>query len=203
MEKKKRMALKTKVLAGTAVWPHLNEPNYKFKDGGEYSVDLEMDASDPELTEYMDQVDKFAAEVQEEFSAATGKKLRLSPPAVVTCTDDSGDPNGLVKIKCKRAYSWPNEGSFKLNEKFVIVDAQNNPMTEVVGGGSQIKVAIEAQGWAFGAQCGVRFYMQAVQVIELRGFRNPTPDQLFEKSDGFVTSGEPDTAAASSDSGDF
>jgi hypothetical protein len=82
----------------------------------------------------------------------------------------------------------------------LVVDSQNNPVTEIIGNGSKIRVKANVYEWAFQGKKGVAAGLSAVQVVDLIPYTGGT---AFEKvEDGFVTSGTIETQNEDFDTSD-
>ena len=162
---------------GAAVFPHLNNPDFKFDDDGVYKVDLALDAESPEAQEFMELIDSYVDEAVEEQKAelkpAQAKKVEAHKPYFME-EDEEGEETGRVKFRFKANYQWKDKKSGKTNYRNITMfDSKggkplSNPPT--VRHGSILKIAAKFGNSWYSAQnktAGVTMYIQAVQILEL------------------------------------
>lgn len=190
---------------GVAVYPRLNTPDTKFDKDGVYSVDLELDPMDKEVSAFIATLKKAAdAAYTETCESKGGKKLKRADLPIKE-TD-----NATIRIKFKlKAKAGNEEKSWE--QKPVLFDSQGTAMQTPpsVGSGSKIKVAFEIVPF-FTAMvgAGVSLRMKAVQICELREY---TPGDNFDAfgfkaTNGFVISNATEaasTASGNDEEGDF
>ena len=125
---------------GTAVFPHINRPDTRFDPEGKYSVDLRVDPNDKEVARWL-------SDMREMVTKQYGDDAKV--PYV---SDED-------QIRVKFSSKFP---------PVQIVDADNNPTDEHIGGGSIIQVAYtEFLYDGFGG--GLKLYLKAVKVYEAKG----------------------------------
>jgi len=168
---------------GEAIYPHLNKPDVKFSEAGEYKVTLKVSKSDASkmLGEYKQAIDDSLIKAEKENK---GKKIESAP---IPYTEE-GD---YVFFKYKLKATGTN---FKTKEKFsqrpALFDAKNNPIdtSTLIFGGSKMKIAYSLVPYftpMLGA--GITARIKAVQVIELVEGKQMN---LFEKEDGYEAKSE-------------
>jgi len=165
---------------GVAVFPRLNEPDFKFKDAGQYSTKLRLPKAEAEafLAKFQSLSDDIHAEKVEFFKGKKDKKGKMIEvenaglPFSVE-TDKEGNETGFILL------AFSSNASFKdkttgVEKKITpgIYDSQGKPANVQVGGGSVLKVAFQPFPYYNDAtqKSGVSFRLQGVQVIELRQF---------------------------------
>ena len=168
---------------GEAIYPHLNKPDVKFSEAGEYKVTLKVSKSDASkmLSEYKQAIDDSLIKAEKENK---GKKIESAP---IPYTEE-GD---YVFFKYKLKATGTN---FKTKEKFsqrpALFDAKNNPIdtSTLIWGGSKMKIAYSLVPYftpMLGA--GITARIKAVQVIELVEGKQMN---LFDKEDGYEAKSE-------------
>jgi len=168
---------------GEAIYPHLNKPDVKFSEAGEYKVTLKVSKSDASkmLGEYKQAIDDSLIKAEKENK---GKKIESAP---IPYTEE-GD---YVFFKYKLKATGTN---FKTKEKFsqrpALFDAKNNPIDNsiLIFGGSKMKIAYSLVPYftpMLGA--GITARIKAVQVIELVEGKQMN---LFDKEDGYEAKSE-------------
>ena len=168
-------------VVGEFEYPHLNKPDVRFNEAGEYKVTLKVPKS--QATEMMKQVDKGIENKVTETEKETGKKVKKAP----TPYKVEGD---LVLFKFKmKATGINRKTKEKFSQKPIVLDSQKNPMPPTVSiwGGTKGKIAYSLREYyvpMLGA--GVTMQLRAVQVIDLVEGGSKQLD-LFDKEDGYVS----------------
>jgi hypothetical protein len=194
---------------GVASYPKLNEPDFKFKEDGEYSVNLLV--SEEEAKKFSDEIKAYVKEYYKEQCALLKKKeLKLAELPIKKDVDKEGNPTGKFRIKFSLAAKVKSKKSGReWEQRPMLFDSKGQPTKEVVGGGSVIKVAGECYPWftpALGVGASLR--CKAVQIIELHRPGGPVNAEAYgfsAEEEGFVAGGEslPDSVftAASNEKG--
>jgi hypothetical protein len=166
---------------GVAVFPRLNEPDYKFTPEGKYSLKLRLPKAEADafLAKYQHIADEGFAQVLAEVKGKKDKKGKpIEPendglPFTIETNKETGEETGNVLI------SFGMKAKFKdkvtKEEKIlkpVIVDSKGNDANVQVGGGSILKVAFKPSFYYNDAtqKAGVTFYLVGVQIIKLVKF---------------------------------
>lgn len=194
---------------GTAKWPHLTEPDYTYKDEGEFNVKLVFDPESDECKELVAAVDELMEEAkaqakESEIKKSKGKKknpkIKMANPPyrneVRKEEDEDGDEieveTGMIEFNFKATASGVSKKTGKAWErKIALFDAMGTPLPEdtEVWGGSLIRISYDPYLWytkALGA--GVKLTIGAVQVIELRkGAARSADDFGFGQEEGGFT----------------
>jgi hypothetical protein len=153
---------------GVAVFPRLNEPDYKFTPEGKYSLKLRLPKAEADafLAKYQHIADEGFAQVLAEVKGKKDKKGKpIEPendglPFTIETNKETGEETGNVLI------SFGMKAKFKdkvtKEEKIlkpVIVDSKGNDANVQVGGGNDAT-----------QKAGVTFYLVGVQIIKLVKF---------------------------------
>jgi hypothetical protein len=173
-EKKERIRMTSP--KGVAKYPHLSEPDTRFKKDGEHSVKLLLDADDATTHKFIAELDQHVqaavAEQSKDLKPAKAKTLETYYPYKDELDKDTGDPTGNVEIVFKSTASYKAKDGSIVNKSVALFDSKGQPIQRKVnvGGGSIIKVAFEPFGFyaASGNQAGISLRMEAVQIIELK-----------------------------------
>ena len=169
---------------GEAIYPHLNKPDVRFSEAGEYKVTLKVAKSDATemlklYTKAIDDSLKLAEQNQK------GKGIKNAPKPFT-------EEDNFVFFKFKMKATGVNQ---KTKEKFSqrpqLFDAKKNPipLSTLIWGGSKLRVAFNLVPYftpMLGA--GVTARLKAVQVISLVEGKD---SNLFSKEDGFEVTPEP------------
>ena len=145
---------------GIAKYPWLTKADTKFKQEGEYKVDLIVPKKDV-ATLIAD-----ITAVRDQFAAQEKAKKKAALPFAEE-TDDNGKKTGNVVLKFRvkaKTGDW--------DRKPKLFDVRGNRVTDVsVGGGSSIKVSFDIYPWNVASLgCGVTLQPVAVQIIDLVEF---------------------------------
>jgi len=165
-------------VVGEAIYPHLNKPDVRFSEAGEYKVTLKVAKSDAtEMLKLYDKAIEDSLKLAEENHK--GKGIKNAPKPYT-------EENDFVFFKYKMKATGVN---MKTKEKFSqrpqLFDAKKNPVpsSTLIWGGSKMKIAYNLVPYytpMLGA--GVTARLKAVQVIELVEGKD---SNLFDKEDGY------------------
>lgn len=182
----KKRYLRFTTPVGTALWPHLNEPDTKFDKDGSYSVNLVLDKEQTENIK-----EKLAGVLEEFIASGESKTKKKAPLPIKEDKDQDGKPTGNYQIKFKLRAVGQSRGE-RWEQRPALFDSQLQPCTDVIGNGSRIKVGAEVVPYSTAlAGTGISLRLKAVQVIELSSSGGASADAWsFSKEEGFTTSGE-------------
>jgi hypothetical protein len=183
---------------GIAAYPRLTTPDTKFDADGVYSIDLDLDPKDKEVTTFLASLKKASDVAYEQICKDRGgKKLkRASFPTKET-------EDGMIRIKFKLKAKAGNADK-SWSQKPMLFDASGKAIAEAlnVGSGTKCKVSFEVIPY-FTAMvgAGVSLRLKAVQILELKEY---TPGDNFDaygfkSEDGFVAAAKDLTAEATTD----
>ncbi len=155
---------------GVAVWPRLNEPDFKFKEEGVFTTALRFDMADPAVQGYLSELEQVFSEAYERQCQIEGKKsLKKHPLPWSEETDDEDNPTGnhLVKYSLKFRYK-----SKKTEEEWVrrpaIFGRDRLPSQDKIGGGSVLNIKTQVYTWYTpGLGFGITLQPVAVQIVSL------------------------------------
>ena len=169
---------------GEAIYPHLNKPDVRFSEAGEYKVTLKVAKSDATaMLKLYNSAIEDALKLAEQNHKGKGIK---NAPKPFTVEDK------FVFFKFKMKATGVNQ---KTKEKFSqrpqLFDAKKNPLplSTIIWGGSKMRVAFNLVPYytpMLGA--GITARLKAVQVISLVEGKD---SNLFSKEDGYETTPEP------------
>lgn len=185
---------------GKALWPHINEPDTKFDEDGVFTISLVL--PDEEAQPLIERLEERYGEEYGSFCRERKKtSLKEADKPWQAETDEEGNLTGnsilRFKMKAKTAKG--------IEQRPLIFDAKKRPMTEVIGGGSQIKVAFEPSCWFVPALgVGISLRLRGVQVIKLMQPRGSSPESMgFDEEEGFETAAAMLDEPTGDSSGDF
>ena len=169
---------------GEAIYPHLNKPDVRFSEAGEYKVTLKVAKSDATaMLKLYNSAIEDALKLAEQNHK--GKGIKNAPKPFT-------EEDNFVFFKFKMKATGVNQ---KTKEKFSqrpqLFDAKKNPipLSTLIWGGSKLRVAFNLVPYftpMLGA--GVTARLKAVQVISLVEGKD---SNLFSKEDGYETTPEP------------
>lgn len=184
--KKRNVRFTTEV--GIAKWPHLNKPDTKFDKDGAYKLSLVLDKDS--VKGIFDRV----KEVLKSFIADGGSmSKKMSPLPIRDDKDDAGNPTGNYEVKFKLRAIGGRQGD-TWEQRPALFDAGGRPMSELIGGGSKVKVGCEIVPYSTAATgTGITLRLKAVQVIELVAVSSGDSFESwsFSEEEGFTTDGKP------------
>ena len=145
---------------GTARYPHLNRPDTKFDDVGVYKVNLELTAEEAE---------PFLKQAEELFSAFVAeKKAELKKDKIKLHSAPWEENDGLVQLKLKVKAMGKGKDGETYSRAPKLFNASGEIITDNIGGGSKIKVAVVPYCWYTGTLgAGITLQPKAVQVLDL------------------------------------
>lgn len=156
---------------GTAIWPHLNTPDTKYKDAGEFHTKLRItaDQAQPLIDAYTVLQEAEMAAVQE---AKKGKRAKAADlPIQPEYDNQTGEATGYYTLRVAMKASGVNNKTGKSwQRQLPIFDSQGKPAADFIKSGSEIVVAFYPAPWSNPkAECGVKLYLVGVQIINLAG----------------------------------
>lgn len=173
---------------GIAKWPHLNKPDTKFDKDGAYKLSLILDKKSVK-----GMMDTAKGVLKDFVDAGLSKSSKMSPLPIRDDKDDKGNPTGDYEVKFKlRAIGRSQSDSWE--QRPALFDAKGRPMSELIGGGSKVKVGCEIVPYSTAATgTGVTLRLKAVQVIELAAVSSGDSfdSWSFSEEEGFTTDGKP------------
>ena len=164
---------------GEAIYPHLNKPDVKFNENGEYKVTLKIpeDKAKGMISIYEKAIENSISDAEQKLK---GKKVKIAPKPY---SIEKGF--ALFKFKMKaRGINRKTKEPF--SQRPALFDAKKNPINPSscsIWGGTKMKIAYVLRPYyspALGA--GVTSQIKAVQIIELVEGKQM---DLFAKEDGY------------------
>lgn len=182
---------------GEFVYPHLNKPDVRFNEAGEYKLTLKVPQKEAlSMVTLLDkELDACIAKVEKEKK---GKKVKLAPKPY-----QIEDGFAFFKFKMK-ATGVNRKTKESFSQKPALFDSNKNPFPQStsIWGGTKGKVAFNVKDYfvpALGA--GITLQLIAVQIIDLVEGGGKQGD-LFDKEDGYTVQ-ETDVSSEVQASTDF
>jgi len=183
---------------GKALFPHLNEPDTKFEEDGVYTVNLILEADEAqELTDRLKPV--FDEGYEKHCKERKKPELKQHDRPWYQEMDTDGNYTGSIVFKFK----MKAKTSKGIEQRPALFDAKKNPMNEVIGNGSMIRVSFDPNCWfvpALGVGLSLRLRgVQVTKLVEYNGGRDAN-SMGFDDEDGFETASammNEDTATSS------
>lgn len=187
-ETKKKLA-KLNTPIGEARWCWLYEPDTRFKDDGEYHVDLVLNAENPKVKEIVAKIKT----TYEEYKATLDdpKKAKKEPKHLgfEPETDDNGDETGNLIFKFKaKAIRVNKKGERVEKTPPAVFDSKLKQIKEPIPiyNGTTMIVNFSPSGYFNGTNNGVTLYLNAVQIINLvSGGNGDAKDYGFGEEEGY------------------
>ena len=181
----KRQQMNTPV--GVAVYPRLNEPDYKFQPAGEFSVNVRLTEKDarPLITALDEMLDKWHTE---ESMTRRKPNLKKAPLPVKPAVDDDGNETDEWDFKFKMKHNVVTQSGKSWTQRPKLYDSQLRGFEGTgIGGGSELVVNfVPSTYYTPALGCGVTFRLNAVQVIKLKEYvsKNRPEDMGFSATKG-------------------
>jgi len=171
---------------GEAIYPHLNKPDVKFNENGEYKLTLKIPEAKAKgmISIYEKAIQNSISDAEQKLN---GKKVKIAPKPYSV-------ENGFALFKYKMKATGINRKTKEpFSQRPALFDAKKNPLNPSscnIWGGSKMKIAYVLRSYyspALGA--GVTAQLKAVQIIELVESKQM---DLFAKEDGYETTTSPE-----------
>jgi hypothetical protein len=191
---------------GIAIWPKLNEPDFKFKDTGEFHTKLAFEADDPEVVAFIAKLEEardaeFDAQYNrlvEEKKLAVAKKLTKVEVATPEVDDETGDETGRLILRVKmnhRVKSKKSGEDLELRPKYFNAKTERLENPPRIGGGSLLRAFVIINPYLRDTDktVGVSLRLDAVQIIKLvtSGGRSAAEYGMEEEDGDDITDGAP------------
>jgi hypothetical protein len=208
MAKRPSLGRGTTPIGQIVQFPKLNEPDYKFKEQGQFSIKLALSPED--AAPIIERCDEIAADKLAEAIAGdkkNAKKWETKYTPYEDETTDEGEPTGRVLIKATLLYEVVSKQPATLGKKYhfepALFHANGEPFdkTTPIWGGTTAELAFEYRDYAVlnsGAGCSLNIDAVMIHRLISRGQQDAG---TFGFSGSAVDS-EADTNAAPDASGD-
>ena len=177
-------------------WPRLNEPDYQWKEQGEYNCTLIISKSWAEGQSFIDQINDLTNEWQERCTKDAGGDL-LSFTSPVRTSKDNPDTFD-VSFKMTSRGTEKSSGR-EWEQRPILMNARHpeKPFTDMIGSGSHIRIASQPYCWyapSKGKRAGVKLQPRNIFV-----YRCVSPEMqqsaaeimgLTEEETSYVIDGE-------------
>jgi hypothetical protein len=174
---------------GVAVYPKLNRADTKFNEDGVYSTKLLV--SKDEAKAFVTQVKQVLKDYYEE-TCKTQKKAKLKLADSPWKETEDGEN---LEINFKLPAKVKTKSGEAIELRPALFDCKGHPTSELIGGGSVIKIGCEASPWFVPALgVGITLRLRAVQVLELKspssGGNSFEAFGFSSEEEGYVAGGE-------------
>jgi hypothetical protein len=186
----------------TVAWAQIDEPDYEYKDEGEFHIRVRFDPDDAEWNPIREAAEALLdeafkakrAELQKEKKGALLKKLHKKEEVFTEELDrESGDPTGKLLIRAGKKFrvevkNGPNAGKvYEFTPD--VFDARGKKLKKRprVGSGSEVKLSIRVKEYflAKDGEMGISYELEAVQIIKLvQGGSRDAASYGFAQEDG-------------------
>lgn len=185
---------------GIAIFPKLFEPDYEWKEDGEYSVKLKLDEKTAQpLVDTIEGIIAERFEVAESECKNAREKAALKEASTKSYkveVDENNDPTGYVLFNFKmRASGISKKTGKRWTRKPAVFDGQGKPIVSPdykVWSGSEVRVAYELRSFntqALGVGCSCNLI--ACQILKLNtGQSRDAGDYGFAAEEDAFDSGE-------------
>lgn len=168
----------------TVAWAQIDEPDYEYKDGGEFHVRVRFDPSDSSWDGIREAAEALLeeafqakrAELLKEKKGALLKKLHKTDSVFTEELDrETGEPTGKFLIRAGKKFrvevkNGPNAGKvYEFTPD--VFDARGKKLNKrpKVGSGSEVKLSIRVKEYflASDGSMGISYELEALQIIKL------------------------------------
>lgn len=171
---------------GVFKYAHLNKPDTRYKEEGEYSVTVALDKDDKATTAFIKQIEALVEKQEEAAEAgfenaspkqkAAWKKKGITEPVIMPFFDDEldeeGDPTGRVLFKFKTKATFEKDGK-TMKKTVTLVDGKGQVIPykkrPLVYAGTEGRIAFTV-GFSFiakDAEAYMSFYLNQAQITQL------------------------------------
>ncbi|WP_336814819.1 hypothetical protein [Bosea sp. MMO-172] len=203
---------------GTFVWPKLFEPDFKWKEAGEFSVKFRQESAKAQaLLKKLKPLHDDAIKEGKAAYAALPKASRVkldakggftANPLYSDVYDENEEETGEIEIKFTMTHEITSKKTGKTFKKYpAVFDAKGKPIVKKIdiGSGTLGKVTFEVAPYFIpgtGA-AGLSLRLQAAQIIDLVAFGQRSASQYgFGEEDGYSASDEDETEEDTSETSD-
>ncbi len=206
---------------GEAIYPAVDQPDYKFKENGEYHVRLRLNPDDPELQALVAQAEQIRDEafdakksaLEKQKKMALVRELTKAPVVKPEINQETAEETGFVILRAALTAKVDIKNGPRAGESFEkrpdVFDAAGSRLRNIpkVGSGSTVKLNVTIQDYETdgGKTIGARFELNAVQIIKLvqggqrsasdYGFGVEEDGDVIEDTGGFTDETSPDSFA--------
>ena len=203
------------------IWGSIDEPDYDYKEGGEFHIKVRFDPDDPEWSDVVSTAESLldeafeakTAELKKEKKGALLKKLHKREPLFTMEEDrETGEETGMAVLRagmkfCVEVKNGPNAGkTYEFTPD--VFDARGKQLKKRprVGGGSTVRLSIRIMEYfiAKDGEMGISFGLEAVQIIDLvQSGKRDAESYGFGAEDGYTASEDDDAPFDADDSGSY
>jgi hypothetical protein len=182
---------------GVAVYPRLNEPDYKFDPAGIFSVTLRVPAeAGQELKNTLDaKLDEWHID---QMKTRRKPNLKRAPLTVKAAIDEDGNETGEWDFKFSMKHDVTTQTGKNWVQRPKLYDGQGKGFVgPVIGGGSKLVINfVPAPYFTPTMGCGLKLRLNAVQVVELVEYKKASAESLgFDNHTGGYVAPEEAVAA--------
>jgi len=147
-------------------WPRLNEPDYQWKEDGEYNVTLSISKSWEEGAAFVNEINDLANEWQERCTRDAGGELNTFTSPVKTSRDNEDQWEVSFKMTAK---GTERASGREWEQRPVLMNAKkpDQAFDDIIGSGSHIRIAAHPYCWfnpSKGKRAGVKLQPRNVFV---------------------------------------
>ena len=164
---------------GVAVYPRLNEPDYKFDPAGTFSVTVRVPAEEGQKLK--DKLDaKLDAWHKSQMKERRKPQLKRADLTIKPAFDDDGNETGELDFKFTMKHNVTTQTGKTWIQRPKLYDSQGKGFTgAAIGGGSKIVVNfVPAPYFTPTMGCGLKMRLNAVQVIDLVEYKKVGAESL-------------------------
>ena len=147
-------------------WPRLNEPDYQWKEDGEYNVTLTISKEWDEGIAYVDKINEMANEWQDRCTKDAGGELNSFTSPVRTSKDNEDSWDVAFKMTAK---GTEKASGREWEQKPTLMNARHpdQVFNDIIGSGSHTRIAAHPYMWfnpSKGKRAGIKLQPRNVFV---------------------------------------
>lgn len=147
-------------------WPHLNEPDFQWKEEGEFNVNLIISKDWKEGAAYVNQINEMCNEWQDKCTADAGGELNSFTSPVRTDKED--DTNWEVVFKMTSSGTEKSTGR-QWDQRPTLINAKSpdKEFNDIIGSGSHLRIGGQPYLWfnkSKGKRAGIKLQPRIVTV---------------------------------------
>lgn len=184
---------------GVVAWASIDEPDYEYKEGGEFHIRVRFDPDDLKEIEGIGQelldeaFDAMSSELKREKKGALLKKLHKRDVIQMETDRETGEETGYAIIRAGKTFRVTPKNGKNAGKTFEFVpdvfDARGKQIKKRprVGSGSEVKISITLMEYfvAKDGEMGIKFELNAVQILKLiQGGSRDAASYGFAAEDG-------------------
>ena len=167
-------------------WPHIGQPDTRYKAQGQYHIKVQLSGEEGES--FRSEIDRAHESWKQEVNKSKGKKAYQEFMPYKVIMGDDGLEEG-IQFHFKMLASGVNSRTGQaFTQRPMVVGPDKSPLPTSIklANGSEGKVAYEMAPYQHGTSLGIQLRMKAVQVLKLIEWNGSSGDaDMFSVEEGY------------------